>query len=429
MIYNGELEQSILACLIIDDDLAQEVYNLRLDDFQLEHHKIILTAIKDLVNQKQKVDYLTLYDRLNQNIELSYLLSLANSLPGASGYKSYVKQLKDLTQRRQLRQLADTLGKMAIDGDEDAVNYAEKTIFQIREREVDEEFTTPKDLVLSVMEDIEERVQSNKELSGIDTGFTDINRMTDGLQDTDLIILAARPSMGKTSLAVNIAQNVACKGNTVAIYSLEMSKKQLIKRMLLSEAFVSDLKIRMKAVKDKDWQRLTKASSHLYQQNIHISDEAGLTVSKMLSMSRKLKRKAGKLDLVIIDYLQLISSEGIGRMEQITNISNALKGMAKELNCPVMVLSQLSRACEQRQNKRPQLSDLRESGAIEQDADVVMFLYRDEYYNPETKDKAIAEVIFGKQRNGPTGTMKLGYILEITTFMDLMKLERMKGNE
>ncbi|WIF95043.1 replicative DNA helicase [Caminicella sporogenes] len=424
MICNIELEQSILACLLISEDCAVDVDRLFDEDFTDKAHKEILRAIKNLIHKKEKVDYLTTYNELEQRIELSYLIDLSNSLPGVRNFNNYVKDLKKLTYRRKILKLADDLKNKTLNNDDDLQEFAEREIMAIGEEGVDDDFSTPCEIVMTVLDEIEKKVQEDEQF-GLMTGFEEIDRMTDGFKNGDLIYLAARPSMGKTALAINIAQNVAYQGKIVVMFSLEMTKKQYIRRMLLSEAIVPELYIRNKKLENEHWTKLTKSASKLYRTNIHISDKNGQTVAEMLSKCRRLKRKKGRIDLVIIDYLQYIASNFNGsRREQLEEISKSLKGMAKELNCPVICISSLSRACEQRPNKRPMLSDLRETGQIEYDADVVMFIYRDEYYNPEEAVPGEAEIIFAKQRNGPTGTVKLGFISECTKFVDYKFLKR-----
>ncbi len=424
MICNIKLEQSVLACLLTSEDCVAEADRLLDEDFTDEAHKEILRAIKNLINKKEKVDYLTVHNELEQRIKLSYLIDLSNSLPGVRNFNKYVKDLKKLTYRRKILKLADDLKTKTLSNDDDLQEFAEREIMAIGEEGADDDFSTPGEIVMTVLDEIEKRVQEEQRL-GLITGFEKIDKMTDGLKDGDLIYLAARPAMGKTALAINIAQNVAYQGKTVAMFSLEMTKKQYIRRMILSEAIVPELYIRNKSLNPEHWTKLTKSASKLYRTNIHISDKNGQTVAEMLSKCRRLKRKKGRIDLVIIDYLQYIASNFNGsRREQLEEISKSLKGMAKELNCPVICISSLSRACDLRPNKRPMLSDLRETGQIEYDADVVMFIYRDEYYNPEEAVPGEAEIIFAKQRNGPTGTVKLAFISECTKFVDYKSLKR-----
>lgn len=418
-----ELENSILSCMILDEECSKDC-NLLIDsDFTSEVNIKILQAIKSLARKEKPIDYLTIYQELNKEISVTYLSDLANSMPTTAHFKEYVRQLKDETLKRQLFKLGQELNNRNKTGKE-LIELAESEIFKLSEKQTVGQFVEIKDLILDVYSDIEERY-NNDELEGITTGYSALNKVTDGFKRKNLIYLAGRPSMGKTALAVNIAEKNIIKGNSVAIFSLEMGKEELVKRLLLSTSVINNEKIKEKKLNIKDWDRLLKGANYLLDKNLFIEDNTSLTVPEMTSMCRRIKKDKG-LDLVIIDYLQLISSNvnKNSRREEIDYISKSLKGMAKELDVPVIVISSLSRASEQRRDKRPMLSDLRESGQIEYDADLVMFVHREEFYNPTDENKAEAEIIIAKQRNGQLGIVKLGWLGSYTKFVDASQIER-----
>lgn len=408
---NIQLEATVLSCMMNSYERAQENGILEEIDFTDKTHKKILRAIKELVCKKIQPDCTTIYEHLNKNIDFSYLMDISDTAPTVIGFRNYIKQLQDITLKRKLINLANEIKTKELTGKE-LSEFAEEEIFRLREEIKTSDFDNIKELMADTMTHIED-IYKQKGMTGISTGFKAIDDITDGLQKKNLIYLAARPSMGKTALAMNIATNIA-KKEQVAIFSLEMSKEELLKRMVLSEAHIPHKRI--KDMKDHEWKKLTTAANVLYNSKIHIYDRNNLKVPEMISMCRKLKKDNG-LGLIVIDYLQLMPLKG-NRYEGMTNLSIALKGMAKELDCPLIVLSQLNRKLDERKNKRPIMSDLRESGQIEQDADVIMFLYRDEYYDSDTNDKGIAEVIFAKQRNNPTGFIKLGWLEAYTKFIN-----------
>ncbi|WP_425447768.1 replicative DNA helicase [Dethiothermospora halolimnae] len=421
---NLKLEQTVLGCMITDYECSRECGLLLEEDFTGDLHITILNAIKQIVQEKQQPDYMTIYQTLNQKIDLTFLVDLTENIPTTANFKNYVKQLKDVTVKRKLIRLADEI-KTSDKAGEELSEYVESQVFGIRENVQTEDFTNAKDEILSVVDEVEQTYM-NEGLSGISTGYPALDKMTDGLQKANLIYLAARPSMGKTALALNISQNIANNGGTVAFYSIEMAKNELLKRMLFSEAILSQEKLKEKDLNDNDWQKIHGAANQIYRSNVHITDKSSLTVPQMTSMARKLKRQKG-LDLVVIDYLQLLrSNEGNTRREQVETVSRNLKAMAKELDVPVMVISSLSRANESRSDKRPMLSDLRETGQIEYDADLVIFIHREEYYNPTPENKGKAEIIFAKQRNGAVGVARLGFIKECTRFVDYKSI--LRGN-
>ena len=408
---NIQLEANVLSCMMNSYECSQENNLLKEEDFVDKEHKQILKAISELVLGKKHPDCNTIYEHLNKKIDFSYLADISDTTSTTRGFKSYISQLKDITLKRKLINLANDIKTKELTG-KGLSEFAEKEIFRLREEVQTNNFDSTKELIPNALGRIED-VYIQKGIRGISTGFKAIDEITGGLRKKNLIYLAARPAMGKTALALNIATNIARK-EQVAIFSLEMSKEELSERMILSEANVSSRRI--KQMKDDEWKKVTTAASYLYNSKIHIYDRNNLKVPEMASMCRKLKKNNG-LGLVIIDYLQLMPIKG-SRYEGMTNLSIALKSMAKELDCPVLALSQLSRAVEARDNKRPQMSDLRETGQIEQDADVIMFIYRGEYYDDETEDKGMAEIIFAKQRNNPTGFIKLGWLGEFTKFVN-----------
>ena len=412
-----ELENSVLSCMIIDEKCSKDCNILSKEDFTHPTNINIFKAIKSLVENSKPIDYLTVYKELNKTVSITYIADLANSMATTVNFREYVKELKDLTLKRQLAKLGQALNDRNKSGKELA-EFAEKEIFALSEKLSFGEFVNIKDIVLDVYLDIDKRYQNNR-LEGITTGFNALNKITDGLKKKNLIYLAGRPSMGKTALALNIAEKNILAGNSVAIFSLEMGKEELIKRLILGMSFVSAEKLRNKELTEEDWAKMLKVANGLIDKNLFIEDNASLTVSEMTSMCRRLK-KDSKLDIIIIDYLQLINSNGEKktRREEIDYISKSLKAMAKELDVPVLVISSLSRATEQRQNKRPMLSDLRESGQIEYDADLVIFVHREEYYNPTVENKGEAEIIVAKQRNGQLGIVKLRWLGHCTKFID-----------
>jgi len=406
--------------MIAYKECALEVELLQEKDFTSQINRTIYQGIKDLVRKSKNFDTMILLQHLQNKVTPRDLAFIGKRSPMKINFQEYIRRLKDLTLKRQLHNMAEKILCSDFTGEE-LSEKIEKQIFELRENTITEEFMEVKDMVLDVIDDIE-RTQKQKGHTGVETGFKKLDEITDGFQRSDYILLGARPSMGKTALALNIALNIAKDGKKVAFFSLEMSRKQVVKRLVLSESLVSDKKIKNKELKDDDYRLLVNAGEELYKKNIFVNDNAALTVPQMKSMCRKLKRSRG-LDIVLIDYLQLIKSrEGSSRREQVEAVSRDLKAMAKELDVPVVVISSLSRANEARQNKRPILSDLRETGQIEFDADLIMFLHRENYYDPES-NPYLAELIIAKQRNGGLGVIQLGWIGECTTFMDYDKLE------
>ncbi len=418
MMKNIELENTVLSCMILDKNCSIEWNILDKDDFSDYKNLSIFEGIQSLVQNNKPVDYLMLYEELNQEISISYLSELNEFMPSTLNFREYVRELKDLSLKRKLIELGRSLYDKNKSGKE-LIEYAEKQIFALAEKEVSGEFVDIKNIVLDAYEDIEKRYMGN-ELEGVITGYAGLDKMTDGFKKKNLIYLAGRPSMGKTALALNIAEKNVLSGNSVAVFSLEMGKEELVKRMLKGISMVSFEKLQAKKMEEKDWQRMIKAASLLLEKRLFIDDTPSLTVSEMTSMCRKLKREKG-LDMVIIDYLQLINTKTrqASRREEIDIISRSLKAMAKELDLPVIVISSLSRAVEQRNSKVPLISDLRESGQIEYDADLVIFVHREEYYNPTNENQGKAQVIIAKQRNGKLGIVRLNWLGEYTRFVDM----------
>lgn len=428
-----EGEQSVLGSMILDKNAivtAMEI--LRPSDFYKEAHREIYESILEINNRDEPVDLITLSEELKKRNTLDaiggilYLADLSEAISTTANIRFYCEIVEEKSILRRLINASNEIIAKGYDADEDIniiIDAAEKKIFDITQKRSREGLDPIKEVLLESFSRIEQMALSKGNLTGLTTGFMDLDRKTSGLQKSDLVLVAARPSMGKTAFSVNLAVNSALKGNaSVAIFSLEMSKEQLVQRMLSSESHVELQKIINGRLDEDDWPKLLRAMGPLSQAKIFIDDTPGITLMEMKAKCRRLKIEKG-LDLVMIDYLQLMSGEGRveNRQQEISTISRGLKGLAKEMDCPVIALSQLSRAPEIRSDHRPILSDLRESGAIEQDADIVMFLYRDDYYYPDSEKKNIGEVIIAKHRNGPTGTVELVFMGEYTKFLNLEK--------
>ena len=426
-------EQSILGSILLDKDAIITVTEtIKPDDFYKEAHKIIYECMITLSNKGEPIDLITLTEELRKQGHLndiggiSYITSLSTIVPTTSNVKYYADIVKEKSVLRKLIKASNEIINLGYSGAtkiEDVLEQAEKSIFDISQEKTSDDFKSI-NLVLMDAYDMIEKLYTNKsDVTGITTGFKDLNKKINGLQRTDLILIAARPAMGKTAFSLNLVQNAALKGDaSVAVFSLEMSKEQLVQRMLSSQSSVELKKIKTGTLNDNDWPRIIDAMAVLSDAKIHIDDTPGIKISELRSKCRKLKIEKG-LDLVLIDYLQLMEGEGNNesRQQEISKISRSLKILAKELNCPVVALSQLSRAPEQRADHRPMLSDLRESGAIEQDADIVMFLYRDEYYHADSESKNIGEVIIAKNRHGETGSVELVWLGEVQRFGDKLR--------
>lgn len=427
-------ERSVLGAVLMDGaafNHAAEV--LRPEDFHLDSHRKIFRAMRELSQANRAIDFITLGEALERTSELemvgghAYLISLTDGLPRSVNVEHYARIVKDRSLLRQLLGVANEIATECLAGTEESASIlerAQKLIFDVAEERVKEGLTSVAEITGPLLERID--AMHGQEITGLKTGFNALDQLTAGMHPADLIIIAARPSMGKTSFSMNIVENVCLAGDkTAAVFSLEMSKVQLVLRMLCSTARVNAHRMRMGFLDRDDIERLTEAAARLAQTKIYIDDTAGIDITTLRAKCRRLKAEHN-LDLVMIDYLQLMGSTS--RMEnrnlEISAISRGLKGLAKELNVPVIALSQLSRASEQRKGEhRPILSDLRESGSIEQDADVVAFIYRDEVYNRDSEDKGKAEIIVAKQRNGPTDTVKLAFLRDFTRFENLAEEE------
>jgi replicative DNA helicase len=430
---NIEAEQSILGGVLIENDALNIVIEFLEDgDFYREAHQKIFKCMIALSEKNEPLDLITLTNELKKKKELeeiggaSYLASLVESVPTAANIAYYAKIVKEKSILRKLISTATQIVTQSYQEGkdlEDFLDEAEQAIFRISENQVRPAFYPIKEIVKESFKVIERLYEKKELITGVPSGFKDLDRKTAGFQNADLIIVAGRPSMGKTALCLNIAQHAAINAKvSTAIFSLEMSKEQLAIRMLCSEARVDSARLRSGFLSESDWPKLTMAAGALSDAPIFIDDSAAISVLELRAKARRLKADRG-LGLVIVDYLQLMRGRsGVERREQeISEISRSLKALAKELNIPVVAISQLSRKAEDRPGRKPQLSDLRESGAIEQDADVIIFIYRDEVYNPDSDHKGTAEVIIGKQRNGPTGKVDLSFISEFTTFKDLFR--------
>ena len=429
-----EAEQSVLGGLLLDNAAYDRIADfVSADDFYRYDHRLIFQHIVRLVAASKPADVITVFESLNSAGKseevggLSYLNALAQNTPSAANIRRYAEIVRDRGVLRKLITVSDEISGNAFNTQgrevKQLLDEAESKIFAIAEEGArgTQGFIEIQPLLTQVVERIDELYNrdSQSEITGVPTGMIDLDRMTSGLQPGDLIIVAGRPSMGKTAFSVNIGENVAIEsGLPVAIFSMEMGGTQLAMRMLGSVGRLDQHRLRTGRLNDEDWPRLTHAIQKMNEAQIFIDETPALSSIELRARSRRLARQCGKLGLIIVDYLQLMSanSPGENRATEISEISRNLKGLAKELNCPVIALSQLNRSLEQRPNKRPVMSDLRESGAIEQDADLILFIYRDEVYNPDTPDKGTAEIIIGKQRNGPIGSVRTTFLGQFTRF-------------
>lgn len=432
---NIEAEQSVLGGMLIENKAINRVMEvLSEDDFYREAHRKIYNAIINLSERDEPADLITLTNELRRMNQLesvggaSYIASLIDSVPTAANIEYYAKIVKEKSILRKLIQTSTDIITQCYEeqGDvEDFLDEAERAIFEISEKRVQPSFYPIREIVKSSFKTIERLYEKKELVTGVPSGFKELDQKTAGFQPSDLIIVAGRPSMGKTAFCLNLAQYAAIeKRIPVAIFSLEMSKEQLVIRMLCSEAMVDGTRLRTGFLHESDWPRLTLAAGNLSDAPIFIDDTPALSILELRAKARRLNADHG-LGMVIIDYLQLMRGRGKAesRQQEISEISRSLKALAKELNIPVIAVSQLSRKTEERTGNRPQLSDLRESGAIEQDADLILFLYRDEVYNrsEDNPNRGKAEVIIGKQRNGPIGKIELAYLDKFTTFKDLYR--------
>lgn len=429
-----EAEQAVLGCMLTDkESVVAAIESLKEDDFYREDNKIIYRAILNLYNRAEPIDIITLKSELSSIGKfdavggLEYLAELPDKVPTTANVDKYIKIVEEKSTLRNLIRTANEIIEYGYDPTqevEDIMDNAEKQIFNIMQKKNQTGYSSIKDILVDSFTELEDLYNRKQHVTGVPTGFIDLDNKTAGLHNSDLILVAARPAMGKSAFALNIATNAALSAGTgVAIFSLEMSKEQMTNRILGSVAMVDGNSIRTGRIADDDWIKLATASGELSQAGIYIDDTPGISVMEIRARCRKLKMEKN-IGLVVIDYLQLVqgSNKRAGSREQeISEISRSLKILAKEINVPVIALSQLSRAPEQRPDHRPMLSDLRESGAIEQDADIVMFLYRDDYYNQDSEKKNIAEVIIAKHRAGSTGTVELAWFGNYTKFANLAK--------
>ncbi|WP_062351046.1 replicative DNA helicase [Bacillus kwashiorkori] len=429
---NIEAEQAVLGAIFLEPQVLIVVSEILLpEDFYQSAHQRIFNSMVKLSDEGKAIDVVTVTDELAASKQLenvggvSYLLELANSVPTAANVEYYAKIVEEKSLLRRLIRTATNIATEGFSREDDIENLladAEKRILDVANRKQVGAFQNIKDVLVKTYDNIELLHSRKGEITGIPTGFHELDRMTAGFQRNDLIIVAARPSVGKTAFALNIAQNVATRtSENVAIFSLEMGAEQLVMRMLCSEGNINAQNLRTGALSDEDWKKLTMAMGSLSNAGIYIDDTPGIRISDIRAKSRRLKQDQG-LGMILIDYLQLIQGSGHrseNRQQEVSEISRQLKALARELEVPVIALSQLSRSVEQRQDKRPMMSDIRESGSIEQDADIVAFLYRDDYYDKESENKNIIEIIIAKQRNGPVGTVQLAFAKEYNKFVNL----------
>ena len=431
--HSNEAEQAVLGALMIDNESWDKVIECtsEMDFYRLEH-RIIFHAIAIMADQQKPFDVLTLAEELKQCNQLQevggevYLFELAKNTPSATNITAYANIVRERSVLRQLLKVANGIADNAFNPEgrsvQELLDTAEQKVFKIAEqgsREVGPR--SIQSLLSGAVDRIDNLYQSKESISGLATGFVDLDRMTSGLQEADLVVIAGRPSMGKTVLGVNILENAVLKADKPCLmFSLEMPGEAIAMRMISSLSRINQQNLRTGHLTDDDWARIPSAVSILSEAKLFVDDTAGLSPSEMRSRARRIVREHGQIGLIVVDYLQLMTVPGSkeNRVNEVSEISRSLKALAKEMNCPVIALSQLSRALEQRSDRRPIMSDLRESGAIEQDADVIAFIYRDEVYNPESAEKGTAEIIISKQRNGPIGTIRLTFLGEFTKFED-----------
>lgn len=434
--HSVEAEQSVIGSMIMDREavtVASEIVTG--EDFYSRQYGILFETMVEMGEEGQPVDLVTLQNRLREKdvppelSSLEFVRDLIAAVPTSANVKYYANIVAEKSLLRRLIRLNEEIANTCYAGKESLefiLEDTEKRMFQLLQKRDSGEFVPIRQVVMNAMDRIEAASKNKGSVTGIPTGFTDLDYRTAGMQPSDLVLIAARPSMGKTAFALNIAQYVAFKKNfPVAVFSLEMSKEQLVNRMFSLESSVDAQKLRTGQLNDQDWERLIESAGVIGKSQLMIDDTPGISISELRSKCRRLKLEQG-LSMIIIDYLQLMSGSGRSdsRQQEISDISRGLKSIARELNVPVLALSQLSRAVEQRPDHRPMLSDLRESGAIEQDADVVMFIYRDDYYNHDTDRRGISEIIIAKQRNGPIGTVELAWLPEYTKFANLERARR-----
>ena len=436
MPHSMEAEQAVIGSMLMDRDAMESALEiLQPDDFYGRQYGTLFQAIRELNTENKPVDLVTLQERLKENnvpeelAGMDFIREVLGSVPTSANVKYYAKIVKEKSLMRRLIRTTEEITAQCYQGTDNVealMDSTEKKIFNLMQSRGGGDFTPIRQVVINALERIEAASKQNGSITGVSTGFIDLDYQTSGMQPSDLILVAARPSMGKTAFVLNMAQHMAFRDNiTTAIFSLEMSKEQLVNRLFSLESKVDAQVLRNGRLEDSDWERLIESAEIIGNSNLIIDDTPSISIAELRSKCRKYKMEMN-LGVIIIDYLQLMSGRSGGksstsRQQEISDISRSLKAVARELNVPVIALSQLSRAVEQRDDKRPMLSDLRESGAIEQDADVVMFIYRDDYYNKESEKKNIAEIIVAKQRNGPVGTVELAWRPQYTQFGNLSK--------
>jgi replicative DNA helicase len=433
---NIDAERSTLGSMLLDKDaIFRAVEILKPEDFYKDAHRLIFKAVTDLTAKNEPVDLVTVTEELRQkNIldsvgGIAYLTGLANAVPTAANVEYYARIVEEKSLLRSLIHAATEIVSNGYEGAKEVdkiMDEAEQAIFNVAQRRASRGYAPLKDILNTAFENIERMYETKGGVTGVSTGYNDLNRLTAGLQPSDLIILAARPSMGKTTFALNIAQHIAVvEKQPVAVFSLEMSKEQLAMKLLCSEAGVDNQRIRTGNLVESDWPLLSRALGRLADSKMYIDDTPGISVMELRAKARRIKAEDG-LALIVIDYLQLMQGRGKteSRQQEVSEISRSLKALARELSVPVIALSQLSRAVEQRTSKVPGLADLRESGSLEQDADIVCFLYRDDYYNEDTEKKNIAELIIAKHRNGPLGSVEFFFQKECSRFQELDKFRK-----
>ena len=431
--HSAEAEQSVIGAILLDADAIITVSELLLpEDFYTLQFKTLYNGMLSLYQEGKPIDPVTLQNKLREQevpeemCSVEFISNILSSVPTSANVKYYAEIVKDKAVLRRLIRVSESIANDCYQDTEDLnvlLDNTERQIFDVVQNRSTSDFVPIKQIALETLESIQNAAKTVGAVTGISTGFYDLDSRTAGLQKSDLILIAARPSMGKTAFVLNIAETVAMRHNTsTAIFSLEMSRIQLAKRLISMNSKVDSQHMRVGNLADEEWGKITESTILLGESPLVIDDTPGITIAELRSKCRKMKIE-NDLGLVIIDYLQLMSGSGgrrnESRQQERSDISRSLKALAREIDCPVIALSQLSRAVEGREDKRPMLSDLRESGAIEQDADVVMFIYRDEYYHKDSEDKGIAEIIIGKQRNGPTCTVKLKWLSEFTKFANL----------
>lgn len=436
MPYSQEAEQCVLGAILIDQQAIKRIaHRLETEDFYKLSHRHIFEAMIDIDSQGNDIDYTTLLDMLStKNLEgevggLDYLIELSNILPSAENVDSYVNIVKDKSLARQVIQMATNIAEASYTGQvstDELIEMTEEQVYEVTKKRRSADFRKISNVVSEVVVGIEKHRNNKGHVTGLSSGFIDFDDATLGLQDGALIILAARPAVGKSAFAINMAYNVAEKGNNVAIFSLEMSAEQIVTRLLSSVSGINNLKIQSGNINSKEWQQIEYAAAMLAKKNIYFDDQSGTSISDVYAKCRQLAQE-DKLDFVVIDYLQLLSGTGRyagNRVTEVSEISRKLKNLARDLKVPVLALSQLSRGVENRQDKRPNMADLRESGSIEQDADIVMFMYRDDYYNDESEAPGVVEISLAKNRSGSTTKFEVLFAKEIGLFRNMKKEEQ-----